>query len=121
MNKKKIITGKGSEYSKIAKEMDTYYKGWLCASGISEEDFLKLVNCEDFHLSFSADPDMVMIILCNSAGEIAAPLVWQKENGIDLASYKLDASLLLMLVSGKCSNRGSQDKIKDFVKDTLRV
>lgn len=120
-SKKKITTAHSSEYGKIVNETKNYYTNWLCASGISEEDFLKLVDCEDFSLSFASDAASAAITLFNPAGEIAVPLVWQKENGISFKSYKMDASLLLMLVSSKCSNKESQEKIKDFVRDNLHV
>ena len=120
-SKKKIVTAHSSEYGKIVNETKSYYTNWLCASGISEEVFLTLVDREDFSLNFSSDATSAMITLFIPAGEIAMPLVWQKENGISFKSYKTDASLLLMMVSSKCSNKESQDKIKDFVRDNLHV
>ena len=117
----KMLFGKGKEYSSVAKETETNFQSWLCASGISEPDFLRLVDRFDFNLSFYSDDAIAQLIMYHSLGQIGMPLLWHKESGIDFLSYKVDAGLLLMLISSKCSNKNSQEKIRVFVRDKLRV
>lgn len=120
-NNKKLLMGNGKEYSEIGREMEQIFASWLCASGISEPDFLRLVDRFDFNLSFYSDDAMARLIMYHSLGQIGMPLLWHKESGIDFLSYKVDAGLLLMLISSKCSNKNSQEKIRVFVRDKLRV
>ena len=117
--KHKIMMGKGKEYSRIAREAELNYKNWLLASEINEESFLKHVDGENFYLTFWEDEEEAIIILHHAAGEIAQPLIWQKESGIDLKTYKMDASLLLAYVRDKCINNNSKQKIKEFIRNEL--
>lgn len=117
----KILMGKGKEYSAATKEVEADFNAWLQASGINVTDFIRAVDGEDFYLTYLADQDAAIIVLHKADGEIAMPLIWQKESGIALESFKLDAALLLLLVREKCSNHRSKVKITTFVKENLCI
>lgn len=116
---KNVLTGAGKEYSKVSKEVENNFRNWLFASNISEQDFMALVDRKDFHLTFWTDGDVALTVFHRHDGEIAVPLIWQKESGGDLEVYKTDAALLLMLVESKCSNEESKKKIKEFIRGNL--
>lgn len=118
--KKKLMFGKGPEYSGIAREMEGIFANWLDASGISEEEFMGLVDSDGFSLVYDCDEEQAAVTLYNRTyGEIAAPLIWMKENGIPLKSYKVDTALLLFLVASKCKNQKVKEKIESFLKTSF--
>ena len=119
MNNKKIIMGKGKDFSKVAREAEQNFNNWLQASNLSEKDLLKLIEQEAFYLTFWADGSVAITILHGCNCEIGMPFVWQKENNISFEAYKTDVGLLLMLIESKCNSEVSKKKIKDFVKENL--
>lgn len=110
---------KGRDCSAVARGVEQNYMDWLQASEISEADFLSRVDQDSFSLYFFRDEDMAFAALHEESGEIAKPLIWQKESGIDFESYKVDAALVLFFVLNKCQSPGSKEKIKSFVKTEL--
>ena len=119
-NNKKILVNEGKEYSEISREVEANYSAWLCASEISEADFLERINSSDMYLTYFADKNMALTIFHHATGEIAMPLTWQSQSNIALEEYKTDAALLLMRVASKCSNKESEKKIKEFIRKELR-
>jgi len=116
-----VFFGKGKEYSTVAREAEQNYYNWLSSSGINEAYFLQLIDREDFYLSCSRNSDNAAVYFCNSEGDFVMPLVWNKENGIKFSSYEIDVKLLLLLVSSKCNNTISKEKITKFTKSELFV
>ena len=118
-NNKKVLMGKGKEYSEVSKEVETNFSNWLAASNISEQELLSLIDRNDFHLTFWSDENAAITVLHKHDGEVGMPLIWQKDSGIDYESYRTDVGLLLMLIESKCKNESSKQKIKKFVRDDL--
>lgn len=116
---KKVLFGKGKEYSAIANEAEQNLINWLNSSELSEEKFLEMVDRDDLHLTFWTDNKTAITMLHHSGGEIAQPLIWQKETGILLKNYRIDAALMLFLVSEKAGNPRSKEKIRTFIKTEL--
>ena len=116
-----ILSGKGDSYSEVAKETEQNCAYWLIASGITEQQLIEKVDGNDFHLTFWADANEAIAVLHHSTGEIARPLLWRKESGIDFNGYKVDLALLLLYISGKCTNAESKQKIRTFLKEDLKM
>lgn len=117
--KRKVLQGKGEEYSAVALEIEQTFYNWLNASEISEAAFLNLVDKDDFSLILSDGKESVIVSFLNGEEEIAVPLVWKEGNEISFEAYRTDLALLLFFVEGKCKNPKSKEKIKLFVKDKI--
>ena len=115
----KIVMGKGKEYSKVSREVERNFRSWLVASSVSEDEFLKAVEVDDFMLNLYSNGDRTHIVFHNANGYIAAPLMWRKESGIAYEEFKTDAGLLLFAVVGKCKKEESKQKIRKFIRDEL--
>lgn len=116
-----VLSGKGNSYSEVARETEQNFSSWLVASGITEKQLMERVESNDFRLTFWADANEAIAILHHATGEIAMPLLWRKESGIDFAGYKTDLTLLLLYISEKCANAESKKKIRDFLKEELMM
>lgn len=121
MEKPKILSGKGNEYSEIAKSTEAQLQNWLDASGLTEQEFLEELSTGDFQLTLNKEKNKAVIYIHQGANLIIQPLVWLKETDILFSHFKVDAGLLLMAVASKCSSQTAKNKIKAFVRGNLRV
>ena len=120
-NNTNFLMGKGKEFSEVARESESQLQSWLGDSNVTEQEFLEVLNTGVFQLTLNKEKNKATIYIHTGANLIAQPLVWLKENGILYSQFKVDAGILLMLVSSKCSNKQAKEKIKKFVRDNLRV
>lgn len=116
-----FLEGKGREFSQAALETETQFQNWLEASDLTEQDLLEVLNSGDFQLTLNKETNKAVVYVHRGMELLAQPLIWVKESGILLSQFKVDAGLLLLLISSKCSSQSAKTKIKTFVRSNLRV
>lgn len=119
LNKLKILSDKGKEYSSAALEVEQKFQNFLNAAMMSETDFINHCNCKNFELTYEFKNTTAAIIFKDGDEEFALPLIWNSEDGIFLNHFKTDAALLLLYISNKCNNKDSVEKIKSFIRSFL--
>ena len=51
------FTGKGKEFSEIAEEMEQIFQSWLHYSHMTEDEFLKRINQDNFEIQYNNDEE----------------------------------------------------------------
>lgn len=121
MEANRFLSGKGSEYSKVAQNTEIQFQNWLEASRTTEQEFLEDLDAGAFQITLNQEKNKAAIYIHRGMTLIVQPLVWLKETGTLFSHFKVDAGLILMLIASKCSNRQAKEEIKKFVKCNLRV
>lgn len=114
-----LLFGKGKQYSNVAKESEHNFRKWLLRSQLTEQRFFEEVEKEDTYLSIHSNMEEATISVCNDAGIIGLPFVWEKDSGIDYNSFLVDTALLLCFIAGLTKNKKNEKKITDFVKEKI--
>lgn len=93
-----LLFGKGKQYSNVAKESEHNFRKWLLCSQLTEQGFFEEVAKEDTYFAIHSNTEEATISVCNDAGIIGLPFVWEKDSGIDYNSFLVDTALLFALL-----------------------
>ena len=115
--KPKIMVGKGKEYSEVAIQYEEDLKLWLDASGITEEDLRERLDGETFDIWVFFSDEGLNIVMVDEDGDIGLPFIL---NGADSSmGSRMDASLLLLHISKKTTNKSTENKIRAIAKQLI--
>lgn len=114
-----LLFGKGKRYSNVAKESEHNFRKWLLCSQLTEQRFFEEVAKEDTYFAIHSNTEEATISVCNDAGIIGLPFVWEKDSGIDYNSFLVDTALLFCFIAGLTKDKKIEKKITDFVKEKI--
>ena len=114
-----LLFGKGKQYSNVAKEREHNFRKWLLCSQLTEQSFFEEVAKEDTYFAIHSNTEEATISVCNDAGIIGLPFVWEKDSGIDYNSFLVDTALLFCFIAGRAEDKKIEKKITDFVKEKI--
>ena len=114
-----LLFGKGKQYSNVAEESEHNFRKWLLCSQLTEQRFFEEVAKEDTYFAIHSNTEEATISVCNDAGIIGLPFVWEKDSGIDYNSFLVDTALLFCFIAGLTKDKKIEKKITDFVKEKI--
>lgn len=110
-----IISGKGNEWSKVAREIEGVFYQWLEYSGLSETAFQVRISQKPYRLEekvfANADRETILYAGFRPVGE---PMIWQANGKISLEDYHCNLILLLFFMAGKCPNKDFENEVCRF-------
>lgn len=110
-----IISGKGDEWSKVAREIEGVFYQWLEYSGLDEMTFQTRISQNPYRIEErvmdNADRETTVYAGFRPVGE---PLIWQADGGVSLEDYHCNLILLLFFMAGKCSNKALETEVRRF-------
>lgn len=112
---RKIISGKGKEWSKESAAVMDLFTQWLTMSGLKRKEFLNRADGGNFKICFHRADDVANIILEDDDGIIGEPFVWWKESGIAFENYMMDVGFLFLHIGSLCRSETTKKEINDFV------
>ena len=118
MNKRqcrKVLSGKGKEWSEESAAVMDLFSQWLTQSGLKKTEFLNRADGKNFKICFHREDGTAEIILEDEAGAIGEPFVWWDSSGIAFDDYMTDAGFLFLHIGSLCRNEATKKTINDFV------
>lgn len=112
---RKILSGKGNEWSEESAKIMEVLSQWLTMSGLKRTELLNRVDSGDFKIRFHREDGTAKIILEDKAGTIGEPFVWWEESGIAFEDYMTDAGFLFLHIGSLCRSEAAKKEINDFV------
>jgi len=115
-HKKTIISAdKGKEYSDISRELEATYYNWLAYSGLTEERLKDKLNYSPIQIEERTGEVWAKeICIYSGFALIGEPLAWDKNSGCPLDEFRVNALLLLALISSKTGNDAFSKEVKRF-------
>ena len=112
---RKILSGKGKEWSEESAAIMEVLSQWLTMSGLKRTEFLNHVDGGNFKIRFHSEDGIAKIILEDETGAIGESFVWWEESGIAFEDYMTDAGFLFLHIGSLCRNEAAKKEINNFV------
>lgn len=112
---RKILSGKGTEWSEESAAIMELFRQWLIMSGLKRTEFLNRADRGRFKICFHREDGAAKIVLEDETGTIGEPFVWWKDSGIAFEDYMMDAGFLLLHIGSLCRSEAAKKEINDFV------
>ncbi len=120
----KMITlqGKGKEFSEIAEEMEQIFQSWLHCSHMTEDEFLKRINQDNFEIQYNHDEEYFVWIDFQDSEKIGESIIKKINNLLEFEESLMDFILLLNLIKVKVQeNKGNPRTIAKLYECSLRL
>lgn len=120
----KMITlqGKGKEFSEIAEEMEQIFQNWLHCSHMTEDEFLKRINQDNFEIQYNHDEEYFVWIDFQDSEKIGESIIKKINNLLEFEESLMDFILLLNLIQVKVQeNKGNPRTIAKLYECSLKL
>lgn len=114
-----IISGKGKEWSEVAREIEALFAQWLDFSGLSELEFAarlasRPIRIEERVTYYDGSREVAI-----SAGfrPIGAPLVWDAKGTVSLEDFHCETILLLFCMAGRCGDKSFEAEVRRYAAE----
>lgn len=117
-----ILQEKGKEFSQIAEEMEQIFQNWLHYSHMTEDEFLKRINQNNFEIQYNHDEEhFVWIDFCSSE-KIGESIIKEFNNHLEFEESLMDFILLLNLIKIKVQEKkGNSRTIAKLYECSLKL
>lgn len=117
-----ILQEKGKEFSQIAEEMEQLFQSWLQYSCMTENEFLKRINQNNFEIQYNCDKEhFAWIDFCDS-GKIGESIIKEFNNPLEFEESLMDFILLLNLIKVKVQEKkGNPRTIAKLYECSLKL
>ena len=86
------LQGKGKEFSEIAEEMEQIFQSWLHYSHMTEDEFLKRINQDNFEIQYNNDEEYFVWIDFLDSEKIGESIVKKFNNLLEFEESLMDLS-----------------------------
>ena len=116
------LQGKGKEFSEIAEEMEQIFQSWLQCSHMTEDEFLKRINQDNFEIQYNHDEEYFVWIDFQDSEKIGESIIKKINNLLEFEESLMDFILLLNLIKVKVQeNKGNPRTIAKLYECSLRL
>lgn len=113
---------KGKEYSDIAEDMEQRFQYWLQFSCMTEDEFLKRINQDNFEIQYNHDEEYFVWIDFQDSEKIGESIIKKINNLLEFEESLMDFILLLNLIKVKVQeNKGNPRTIAKLYECSLRL
>lgn len=115
------LQGKGKEFSEIAEEMEQKFQSWLQYSCMTENEFFKRINQNNFEIQYNQNGSSAWIEFYDSV-KIGESIIKEFNNHLEFEESLMDFILLLNLIKVKVQeNKGNPRTIAKLYECSLRL
>ena len=114
-DKKKIVFGKGKEYSEVSREVENTFKSWLSFAGISEDEFDCRMKETPHRVeeSINGDGDIEINIFAGNK-QVIVPLIFQPSGGGSIDDFIVNALFLFSYIASRYKDKGFEKAVGIF-------
>lgn len=106
-----ILQGQGKVFSQIAEETEQTFYNWLQYSCITEDEFLRRINQDNFKIIYHEEgKNTVWIDFFEGIVKVGESIIVNFENSIEQQEGIMDIILLLQLIKVKVEERKGNPK-----------
>lgn len=114
-NKKKVMFGKGKEYSEVSREVENTFQSWLSFSGVDEDEFDRRMKAEPYRVeeSINGDGDIEINIFAGDR-QVIVPLIFQPNGGGNIDDFIVNALLVLSHIASRYEDKSFEKAVGIF-------
>lgn len=117
---KKIMYGKGKEYSEISREIESTFISWLSFAGIDETEFDRRMKRKSYKIeeSINENGDVEINIYAENE-KVIVPLIFQPSSGGNIDNFYVDALLVLSHIASRYEDKSFEKVVNDFANKII--
>lgn len=115
IDKKKVMFGKGKEYSEVSREVENTFQSWLSFAGVSEAEFDRRMKVMPHRVeeSINGDGDIEINIFAGDK-QVIAPLVFQLNAGGNIDDFIVNALFLFSYIASRYKDKSFEKSVGSF-------
>lgn len=117
---RKIMYGKGKEYSDVSHETTQTFRNWLAFSGMTEEEFDRRMKRGPYRIEERVNEDGdIEINLYAGFVKVIEPLILPASDGTSvdqLDDFLVDAVFLLTYIASRYEDKSFEKAVKEFME-----
>ena len=115
LKNRKILSGKGKEYSEVSKETEAIFHNWLNFSGVQENEFDDYMKAKPHKVQECINEDgNIEIGIFAGEQQILSPLLFQVRSGGSLDDFIVNALLLFSYIAARYTDKSFDEAVKKF-------
>lgn len=113
--KRKVLHGKGKEYSEVSHEIEQTFRNWLAYAGIDEAEFDRRMSCKPHKVEerINEDGDIEVNIYAGFV-KVIPPLIFQLNGGGSLDDFLVNALLLFAHIAARYEDKSFEKAVGEF-------
>lgn len=114
-DKRKVMCGKGKEYSEVSREVENTFKSWLSFAGIDEAEFDRRMKSKPYKVEESINKDGDIEINIYAGNErVIVPLIFQPSGGGNLDDFIVNALLVFSHIASRYEDKSFEKSVASF-------